>query len=361
MQQIFGKPLITLRRLFINNSQILRYSHNEKYLEQLSNRSLLLVNGPDSSNLLQGLITNDMQHFHNGAANIHTLFLNIKGRVLYDTIIYKQPENNDSFYIECDRRIHEQLKRHLNMYRLRRKVEIQTLENKMKLWTLFNFNLTEKTMNEKSKFDGRIFPCGDNDKNNTSSKRIDKIIIYEDPRLMNLGLRIITEFDVERNDIIKYLESEISSSNEGICNYREFRYKLGIAEGIDDLPPGKTLPLDINGDYLHGISFHKGCYIGQELTARTHHIGIVRKRLMPIIFDELPKKAFNCDETILNETGKSVGKFLGNVNKYGLGLVRITEALNSQLLEISGLKVNVFKPFWWPQEAQKQEVTAKSK
>ncbi|XP_051166520.1 putative transferase CAF17 homolog, mitochondrial [Leptopilina boulardi] len=369
MRQIIGKTLISMRRSIFNNFQCLRYSHQQekKILEQLKNRSLLLLNGPDSSNLLQGLITNDMQHFNNGTANIYTLFLNIKGRVLYDSIIYKHPELNDSYYIECDKNIQEQLHRHLNMYRLRRKVEIKSLDSKMNIWTLFNPNLHEKTVNQ-TKFEGRIFPCGNNDNsnstnnnnnNNTSSKKMDKISIYEDPRLVNLGLRILTEIDVKRDDIVKNFESEIELTRKN-SNYHEFRYKLGIAEGVDDLPPGKPLPLDINGDYLHGISFHKGCYIGQELTARTHYTGIVRKRLMPLLFNDVPKNLLNYDETIVNELGKPVGKFRGIVNQYGLGLVRISEALNSQSLEICGTKVTIFKPFWWPQEAQKQEISAKS-
>lgn len=362
MRQFLGKSLLSMRRSVFNNFQSLRHSHNQKLLEQLKNRSLLLISGPDASGLLQGLMTNDMQHFQNGAANIYTLFLNIKGRVLFDSIIYKHPENNDSYYIECDTRIHDQFHRHLKLYRLRRKVEIKTIHEKMNVWTLFNPNCFEKSENRSSNLEGRIFPCGDNNSNNnnnnTSSKSVDKIIIYEDPRLANLGLRILTEIDVMREDIVKHIEREIPFSSE--LTYREFRYKLGIAEGVDDLPPGKPLPMDINGDYLHGISFHKGCYIGQELTARTHHTGVVRKRLMPIMFDEVPKIQLNYDETIFNETGKPVGKFRGHENKYGLGLVRIAEALNSQSLEICKSRVTVLKPFWWPQEAQKQEVSAKS-
>ena len=361
MRRILGKSLFSPNRPFLFKPpikhQTFNYSQDQKILEQLPNRSLLRIGGEESLSLLQGLITNDMNHFNNGAANIYTLFLNIKGRVLYDTIIYKPPEENPFFYIECDSHILDQLQRHLKMYRLRRKVEIESFQEKMKIWALFNPSYLEKSEEPDLKLDGRIFPCGNN--NNTSSKSVDKIIIYEDPRLANLGLRILTESSVQREEIVKHLESEAPSS-EKKPTYKEFRYKLGVGEGMEDLPPGKPLPLEVNGDYLHGISFHKGCYIGQELTARTHHTGVVRKRLMPLMFDDLPREDFKYDETITNEAGKAVGKFRGRENKFGLGLMRISEALNSQKLEICGIKVSVLKPFWWHQESQKDEVSAKS-
>lgn len=359
MRRILGKSLFTLNRFLIKpriKLQSFSYTQDQKILEHLTNRSLLRIGGEESLSLLQGLITNDMHHFLNGAANIYTLFLNIKGRVLYDTIIYKPPEENSFFYIECDSQILDQLQRHLKMYRLRRKVEIESLQGNMKIWALFNPSYFEKSEEPDLKLDGRIFPCGNNTQ--TSSKSVDKIIIYEDPRLANLGLRILTESSVEREEIVKHLESE-GPYLEGKPSYKEFRYKLGIGEGMEDLPPGKPLPLEVNGDYLQGISFHKGCYIGQELTARTHHIGVVRKRLMPLMFDELPREDFKYDEMITNEAGKAVGKFRGRENEFGLGLMRISEALNSQKLEICGSRVTVLKPFWWPQESQKEELSAK--
>ena len=61
---------------------------------------------------------------------------------------------------------------------------------------------------------------------------------------------------------------------------------LGVAEGGEDLPTGKCFPMEYNLDYLKGVSFHKGCYIGQELTARTHHTGVIRKRILPISLDQ---------------------------------------------------------------------------
>ncbi len=68
--------------------------------------------------------------------------------------------------------------------------------------------------------------------------------------------------------------------------YTAARYALGIGEGKEDFPIGSSLPLESNGALLHGVSFNKGCYLGQELTARSHHTGVIRKRLMPLQLED---------------------------------------------------------------------------
>lgn len=326
-----------------------------KVLERLNDRSILRVSGNEASTFLQGLITNDMKQLAEGTSNIYTLFLNIKGRVMYDAIVYKTEESN-MYYVECDSQVVESLQRHLQMYRIRRKIDIKHIGDKINVWSMFDStNFDSRTIvneNGKRKLEGMIFPCGI--LNSKASKFIDNIKIYEDPRLSNLGLRILAESQIEKHEIMKHLDSDVFLS-ENVANYKAFRYKLGIGEGVHDLPPGKALPLEINCDYLHGVSFHKGCYIGQELTARTYHTGVVRKRLMPLIFDSIVDKLLVYDEKILDESNNVVGKFRGYIDKYGLGLMRINESLNAQQLNVLGINLKVNKPVWWPQEFQKIE------
>ncbi|XP_034176865.2 iron-sulfur cluster assembly factor IBA57, mitochondrial [Osmia lignaria lignaria] len=329
---------------------------SQKILEHLKNKSLIQVRGKEASNFLQGLITNDMKHYEEGAANLYALFLNIKGRVMYDVIIYKTQED-DVYYIECDSQAVEPLQKHLKMYRVRKKIDIDNLGDTINVWTFFDpMHYLDNKVNDtnRQKLEGLIFPCGS--LNNKVSKVIDNIMIYEDPRLPNLGMRILAETKIERNEIAKHLNSDTMAPTNSL-NFKVFRYKLGIAEGIEDLPPGKPLPLEVNCDYLHGISFHKGCYVGQELTARTYHTGVVRKRLMPLLFNEVPNKSFAYDEKIINESGNVVGKFRGIENEHGLGLIRITEALKAQSLTISDIELKVSKPVWWPQETQAQSAS----
>lgn len=360
----FILPFRKLAKLGKVPKQFVRYNSSQpsspRILEHLKSRNLLRVRGNEASMFLQGLITNDMKHFEDGAANLYALFLNIKGRVMYDVIIYKSQED-DVYYIECDSQAADPLQRHLKMYRVRRKIDIDHLGDSINVWVYFDptqYMNNKHIDRNKQKLEGLIFPCGT--LNNKVSKVVDNIMIYEDPRLFDLGIRILAASRIERHEIIKHLNSDTLNSTDDF-SYKAFRYKLGIPEGIEDLPPGKPLPLEVNCDYLHGVSFHKGCYIGQELTARTYHTGVVRKRLMPLLFNEVPNQSLSYDEKIINESGNVVGKFRGIENQYGLGLMRIIESLNAQSLSISDIKLKVSKPTWWPQESRMQNASVDRK
>lgn len=338
-----------------------------KVLERLNERSVLRVSGNEASAYLQGLITNDMKRLDEGALSIYTLFLNVKGRVMCDAIVYKSQES-DSYYVECDSRIAEPLEKHLRMYRVKRKIDIQHLRDEIAVWSMFD--PTERDdgdstsmINKREKPntpEGTICPCGT--MNDKAGKLVGNVMMYQDPRLPDLGVRILAESRIDEHEIIKHLDPVVSLSDR-VENYRAFRYKLGVGEGIGDLPPGKALPLEINCDYLHGVSFHKGCYIGQELTARTYHTGVVRKRLMPLTFRNsvvgTDRLSLAYDEKILDESGNVVGKFRGYVQKYGLGLMRINESLDARQLSVSDVNVRVVKPAWWPREFQECTVSTK--
>lgn len=359
----FILPFRKLDKLGKAQRHFLRYSSSEcspKILEQLKNKSLVRVRGNEASLFLQGLITNDMKHFEEGAANLYTLFLNIKGRVMYDVIIYRTQEEN-VYFLECDSQAVDPLQKHLKMYRVRRKIDIDHLGDSIKVWAFFDPTQCSNDKhddNNMQKLDGLIFPCGT--LSNKVSKVVDSIMIFEDPRLSDLGIRVLAESNIERDKIIKHLNSNVVDSSDNF-SYKAFRYKLGIPEGIEDLPPGKPLPLEVNCDYLHGVSFHKGCYIGQELTARTYHTGVVRKRIMPLLFEDATKRSFSYDDKILNESGNVVGKFRGVEGRYALGLMRITESLNAQSLNIANVSLKVAKPAWWPQESRTQTASANKK
>lgn len=363
MMKLNRRSVLSIIKSCVNNRNLSRhYSANvTKSLVRLDQRTLLRVAGDDVSDFLQGLITNDIRHLKEGAVSIYSVFLSTKGRILYDTIIYKAKED-DLFYLECDVSIVNNLLKHLKMYKLRKKVNIDKMEESMKVWVAYEKNLLPtkeaSDLEKNSNLEARIFPCGSNDQN--SSKEVDNISMYSDPRITELGLRILTESSVTSDKIIQHLKPCIVTQ-ENSSDYRAFRYKLGIAEGVNDLPSGVSFPLEANCDYLHGISFHKGCYIGQELTARTYHTGVVRKRFMPLILEDMyHDEALEFDDKILNESEKIVGKLVGKEGCNALGLIRITEALASKTLTVRNCVIKVVKPHWWPQETQKQEASLKS-
>lgn len=285
----------------------------------LLKRSLIRCNGTnnEASNFLQGIITNDMKLFSEQNC-IYTLFLNKLGRILYDSIIYKLPAMTDEekYLIECDASIADNLMRHLKLYRVRRKVDI-SLSDEHNLWCLGNSN-------KKIEYSQNVKP-------------------YQDPRVNDFGMRVITSKDY---NLSENLNESLGSDEE----YMEYRYKFGVAEGIVDLIPEKSFPLESNCDLMKGVSFHKGCYIGQELTARTFHTGVVRKRLMPLIFEKkiiLSNVKDNFD--IKNEEKQSVGKLRNISGNYGLGLMRIEQTMTAKSLNYNENPCKTEKPFWWPQ------------
>lgn len=250
------------------------------------NRKILRINGPNAKHYLQGLITNNINNVDKGSM-IYSLFLNEKGRILYDSFICSE-ENSSSFLLDHDSRKSEELIQHLNKYKLRSKFSIDILPD-LKVWNIDDDKMLLKEF--KSPFKA-----------------------FVDPRSSKLGYRVIADY------------SSLTTSTESYLNKR---YKLGIPEGIDELIPNVSLPLESNADIMNGIDFSKGCYIGQELTIRTHHTGVIRKRIIPIrpstTKTPLGFGSIFCDE-------KQVGKVLTFNNNYALCLFRLESLKHSKFL-----------------------------
>ncbi|XP_013782799.1 putative transferase CAF17 homolog, mitochondrial [Limulus polyphemus] len=327
---------------------------------KLTNRCVICLSGTETPQLLQGLLTNNVDHLEENAQNrvnlpcIYTMSLNVQGRVLYDLFLYKL--KNSEFLLDCDDSVHLNLIQHLKMYRLRKKVSISS-KNQWSVWTVFNAD--EDSASSANK-DGKVLdehglPLGGSEPV-TSAPNMhttdDLVIGVKDPRLADLGHRLVLNAGCSATEV--FPDARLSENTE----YTKLRYKLGVGEGVKDHPPGACFPLECNLEYLHGISFHKGCYVGQELTARTYYTGVVRKRLMPVKIDadaDLSKAPVDC--IVENEQGKNVGKFRNSEERYGLALLRVEESLNSKELRVRGsdIKLSVNKPYWWPQTLSKRE------
>lgn len=339
---------------FFNLRRCFSATTTTNIFEHLTNRALIRVSGNESSDFLQGLITNDMTHLERGMGCMYTMFLNVKGRVLYDSIIYKTSES-DTFFLECDLSGVEKLCKHLKMYRVRRKVDIASLVDDYNVFALFNVDHIESVKKEKKDgvLPGMIVPCDllkTTLPDSSSTKVYRDLLIYRDPRISYLGSRVIAPKSVKASEQI----NDITTVSSG-TSYRWFCYYLGVAESANDLPPGDCFPLEANCDYLHGVSFHKGCYIGQELTARTYHTGVVRKRLMPLYFTKVPKKL--PDDNRIVHKGNNLGKLRGVEGDVGLALLRIDKALECGEFSIGDGMARTVKPNWWPLEAPKERIT----
>jgi folate-binding protein YgfZ len=255
---------------------------------------------PSTPFILSGLITNDIRHLVTldanddledeanpvpavGKRSMYCMFLNHAGRIVFDTIIFRGGDA-DEFLIDCDERQLPKLVKHLKLYRVRKKVIV---EEAVDLATAVAFNGTSRVDAPEAQIDkpGSVFCDRGQDESPPPPPQEDldledkeNIVFSLDPRVPDLGHRLILP-ESELGSLPALIGAKKCSD---VSAYDLLRHRLGVCEGPDEIPPGKCFPLEYNADYMHGVSFHKGCYVGQELTARTHHTGVVRKRIMPV-------------------------------------------------------------------------------
>jgi folate-binding protein YgfZ len=255
----------------------------------LKNRSLLEIQGADRKKFLQSLITNDINKLAADSL-IYSALLNPQGRFLYDFFIF---EIDDKIYIDCHEARAEEIFKKLSFYKLRSLIEIKIISDFKVAQMIFGNHSYELTKDDH---------------------------IYQDPRHKEMGLRIYSknfEYFAAQNQLMI-----VDSQN----NYHLKRILLKIAEGQYDLIYDKSFILEYDFDNLNAIDYKKGCYVGQEVTARTHYRGQIRKKLFHIQIDSLDKidkgVEIDCQE-------KAVGLVLSSVFSKGklnaLALVKIAD------------------------------------
>lgn len=193
-------------------------------------RSLIRVRGENSASFLQGLVTQDVQPHRSFAA----AFLNAKGRVLCDAIFFPR---GDEFLIDVHKSVAPSLMRTLIRHKLREVLDIELAPECSVTW--------------------RQLPETE----------------HRDPRNAHLGSRLVVE--------TRFADT----LEDGDARFFRRRLACGIPEGPVEIPAAKALPLHFNMDLNNCISFNKGCYVGQELTHRSFHVGKVRKRVCRVSFN----------------------------------------------------------------------------
>jgi tRNA-modifying protein YgfZ len=199
----------------------------------LSDRSVIRISGDSPSDFLQGLLTQDMT----AALPVWTALLTPQGKVLFDFIVWR---DGDDLLLDCEATQAAALIRRLTLYRLRRALTI-ALDSALAVhWSL-----------------------------------IPTVSASPDPRLPALGFRWL------------------GSPGEPATGWLAHRLMLGVTEGVAELGQDKTLWLEANARELHGVSFTKGCYVGQENTARMHHRAKVARRLAVVEIGDDPGSVAN--------------------------------------------------------------------
>ncbi|CAJ2662380.1 putative transferase At4g12130, mitochondrial isoform X4 [Trifolium pratense] len=326
----------------------------------IKSRSVIRFRGPDTVKFLRGLLTNDIRKIGepigDKTANfptpnvpttsvtpIYAALLTPQGRFLYDLFLYKPPNSdtkldttgtgpasdpNQPFelFADVDASVLDELLATFTKYRLRSKVEIDNVASEFSCWQRY----------------------GSGPSDNSSD--------VEEPEAASVGWGAGEDgAAMSSSSEAPLIEADKETDEQ---NYLMWRIEKGVAEGSIEIPKGEAMPLEYNLVGLNAISFDKGCYVGQELIARTHHRGVIRKRLVPLRFQDNDGKVIDKvipgSEVVNRESGKKAGLVTTALGCRGLGLLRLEEALKgSTALSIQGqedVKVVASKPDWWPSD-----------
>jgi folate-binding protein YgfZ len=251
---------------------------------RLPNRGFLRLSGPDRLKFLQGLVSNDVNAAVPGHA-VYSCLLTPQGKFLHDFFLIADGE---SLLIECEADRRADLAQRLRTYKLRSKIEIA--EADYAVFTVFGAAPTDA-------------------------------IAYADPRAGALGTRVLLPASTEPD-----------GAPLPFKDYDRLRIAEAVPDGSRDMEVGKAILLENNIDLLNGVAWDKGCYTGQELTARTRYRGLIKKRLVPVrVVGAVPAVG-----TPLVENGTEVGEMRGASGDLGLALLRLERLRRPGPIEIDG-------------------------
>ena len=291
--------------------------NNNVYI--LEDRAILYINGLDAKDFLQNLISNDINKVSENSSCFASLFTP-QGKFLYEFIVVK---HKLGYFIDCEKSQSLDIFKQLKLYKIRSKVEILNLSNE---FVVASFGY-EKYLSMDGSKDILGF---------TFKYREDPIIL--DPRNKYLGARLIINLEK------LYLSlKKLNLKNDKIENYYMQSHQLGIVPKNLNKLKNKLFGIECNYENLNGIDFKKGCYVGQENTARIRLKNKLSKRLLPI---KIVEGTLLEDEKIYNN-GVEIGKVLIN-DEYPFALIKFLDKNfnKDQILKSENGSLKVFIPPW---------------
>lgn len=291
----------------------------------LPDRALIRVDGVDQTSFLQGLVSNDVEKVSPERAG-YGAFLTPQGKFLHDFFL---AVHEGALLLETEADRVQDFFKKLRMYKLRSKVELSVPDG-FSVAVVFGDEACARL---------------DLPEQRGAARTLDGGIAFVDPRLHEIGARVILP-TAETRAILEGL-----GLREGDADgYHRRRVGLGLPDGGRDMAVEKTVLLEAGFEELGGVDFKKGCYMGQELTARTKYRGLVKRRLMPIAIDG-PLPAPGTEITLDGREAGEVRSVVGETGHAdGLAMIRLNrldEALAAGLPLMAGeATVIPRKPDW---------------
>ena len=267
---------------------------SKKISIELKNREIVKVLGRDSRNFLQGMISNDIRKVSKNHS-IYAAFLTPQGKFLNDFFIM---EFKDHLLLDCEKGREDSLMERLENYKLGSDVTFQKQES-YKVFALIAENFSMFNLEKK--------PLG-------STVCFDTAVAFLDPRHERLGLRFIVP---EKEGEEFFRKKGFTSAT--FDDYEKLRIPLGVPDGSRDIEIEKGLLMESGLNELNGIDWEKGCYLGQELTARTKFRALLKQRLIPVKSkDSCPER--ESEVFFQKEFAGTVRSGIGN---YAIALLKI--------------------------------------
>lgn len=293
----------------------------------LPDRGVIKVTGDVARKFLHGLVTADMLVLTPGTARFCAL-LTPQGKIIVDFFVAEAlAAEGGGFFLDVPRALAATLVEKLNLYKLRAKVLIEDLSEI--LGVLVAWDDQDTTKDYTTKYG----------------------LVYADPRLPALGLRIMIA-PHQAGQAAAELGADLVAAED----YEAHRIALGIPRGGVDFAYGDAFPHEADMDQLGGVDFAKGCYVGQEVVSRIEHRGIARSRAVPIRYDGAQPEN-GAPVTAGERQVGTMGSAAGGLGIALLRLDRVAEA--AEPLKAGGVPIHVIKPDWarfsLPQESKVAE------
>lgn len=294
---------------------------------RLYDRGILEIAGEDARDFLQGLISNDV--FKVAADNaVYAAFLTAQGKYLHDFFVV---ERGGALLLDCEKDRLADLKRRLGMYRLRSKV---TLDDRTADWAvaaLIGEGVAEAVG----------LPADPDSEDAGTAVPFAHGVAYVDPRLPAIGVRVVLPSEGATAAL-----GATGLAVLGQADYDQLRIRLGLPDGSRDMDVEKAILLENGFDELHGVDWEKGCYLGQELTARTKYRGLIKKRLLPVDVDgPMPAPG-----TPVMLEGKEIGEVRSGSDGVAVALLRLAALEQARdadaVLTAGDAHVRPVKPAW---------------
>ncbi|MCX7321246.1 MAG: folate-binding protein [Hyphomicrobiales bacterium] len=254
----------------------------------LPDRGVVKIAGDDARGFLNNLVTSEIDDLSPGSARFAAL-LTPQGKIVADFLVTEAPVGHGGgLLLDCPRELAQPLATKLGFYKLRAKVTVENLSDRLGVLAVWG---GEPTMQPD--------------------------LTFADPRNAALGFRVLVPADLAEKTAT-VLGAELVDET----TYEAHRIVCGVPRGGIDFAYGDAFPHETNMDRLHGVDFDKGCYVGQEVVSRMQHRGTARTRIVPVTLDGTAPVA----GTEIRAADKPIGTMGSSAGERGLALLRTDRA-----------------------------------